>query len=125
MKLLSKQQVILLHEKLIEEFGGIKGIRNEGLLDAAVNMPFQTFDNQPLYPTIQAKAAHLCFGLVKNHAFIDGNKRIGVHVMLIFLTMNGVELEYLQKELYETILDVADSKMDENNLLKWILKHQK
>ena len=124
MKTLSKKQIISLHEVLIESFGGSHGIRDEGLLDAAINAPFQTFNNQSLYPTIQSKAAQLCFGLVNNHAFVDGNKRIGAHVMLIFLELNGINLEYSQRDLYEIILDVAAGKAQAENLLKWILAHQ-
>ena len=125
MKFLSKKQLISLHEALIAEFGGSSGIRDEGLFEAALSTPFQTFDNEPLYPTIQSKAAQLCFGLVKNHAFVDGNKRIGTHAMLIFLELNGIELEYSQKELYEIILEIAASEKNADDLLKWILKHQK
>lgn len=122
---LTKAQVLLLHSSLITEFGGIDGIRDEGLLDSAINAPFQTYAGQFLYPTVQLKAAQLCFGLVKNHAFVDGNKRIGAHSMLVFLALNGIELEYSQKELYEIILDVACGKTDTGNLNNWILSHQK
>ncbi len=79
MKTLSKRQIILLHEHLLRETGGTAGLRDEGLLDSAVSVPFQTFDDNELFPTITEKAARLCFGLVKNHAFVDGNKRIGAH----------------------------------------------
>ena len=65
-----------------------------------------------MYPTIQAKAARLGYGLIKNHCMIDGNKRIGTHAMLVFLALNGIELKYMQKELYETILDVAAGKIE-------------
>ena len=82
MKRLTKRQVLLLHEQLLQEFGGTPGVRDEGLLDSALAAPFQTFDGQSLYPSVQAKAAQLGFGLVCNHPFVDGNKRIGAHVML-------------------------------------------
>lgn len=77
-----------------------------------------------LYPTIQAKAARLGYGLIKNHCMIDGNKRIGTHAMLVFLALNGIELKYTQKELYETILNVASGSVDYNGLLQWVLNHQ-
>ena len=83
MKRLTKRQVLLLHEQLLQEFGGTPGVRDEGLLDSALAAPFQTFDGQSLYPSVQAKAAQLGFGLVCNHPFVDGNKRIGTHVMLV------------------------------------------
>ncbi|NBJ95485.1 type II toxin-antitoxin system death-on-curing family toxin [Parablautia muri] len=121
---LTKKQVLMLHTQLIKETGGSDGIRNNGLLDSALESPFQSFGGDELYPSIQAKAARLCYGLVKNHAMIDGNKRIGVHVMLVFLAVNGYELEYTQKELSDVILDVANGKKGYEDILAWILKHQ-
>ncbi len=85
MMILSKKQVLMLHRRLIETTGGSMGMRDEELLDSALSNPFQSFGGKDLYPTVQAKAAQLCFGLVKNHAMIDGNKRLGAHVMLVFL----------------------------------------
>ena len=124
MKRLSKEQVLLLHSQLIESFGGSSGVRDDNLLDSALETPFQTFDGEELYPTLQAKAARLGYGLIKNHCMIDGNKRIGAHAMLVFLELNEVEIEYTQKELYTTVLAVADGSLDCDELLKWILKHQ-
>lgn len=121
---LTKKQVLMLHTQLIKETGGSDGIRNNGLLDSALESPFQSFGGDELYPSIQAKAARLCYGLVKNHAMIDGNKRIGVHVMLVFLAVNGYELEYTQKELYDLTLGVADGENGCEDILKWILEHQ-
>lgn len=72
---LTKEQVLMLHERLIQTTGGSLGIRDEGMLDSALSNPFQTFGGEELYPSIQAKAAQLCYGLVKNHSMIDGNKR--------------------------------------------------
>lgn len=121
---LTKKQVLMLHAQLIESTGGSDGIRDEGLLDSALESPFQSFVGEELFPSIQAKAARLCYGLVKNHAMIDGNKRIGVHSMLVFLAVNGYELKYTQNELVDLILDVADGKKVYEDLLKWILGHQ-
>lgn len=121
---LTKKQVLMLHTQLIESTGGRDGIQDEGLLDSALESPFQSFSGEELYPSIQAKAARLCYGLVKNHAMLDGNKRIGVHSMLVFLAINGYELKYTQKELADLILDVADGKKIYENLLKWILEHK-
>ena len=87
---LSKPQILLLHEQLIAETGGSSGLRDEGMLDSALNAPFQTFGGEDVYPSLQQKAARLCFGLAKNHPLVDGNKRIGAHVMLVFLALNGV-----------------------------------
>lgn len=124
MKSLSKEQILKLHEQLIEQTGGRDGVRDYNLLESAIETPFQSFGGDELYPTIQAKGARLGYGLIKNHCMIDGNKRIGAHSMLVFLALNGIELQYSQKELYETILQVADGSLEYEDLLKWILEHQ-
>lgn len=122
---LSKEQVILLHQRLIETAGGSTGIRDEGMLESALSNPFQSFGDVELYPSIQAKAAQLCFGIVKNHPMIDGNKRLGTHVMLVFMALNGYELLYTQQELSNTILDLAAGKIGFETILQWIISHQK
>ena len=124
MIILSKEQVLKLHASLIKATGGSDGIRDEGMLDLALNNPFQSFDGKELYPSIQTKAARLCFGLVKNHAMMDGNKRLGAHVMLVFLALNGYELTYSQKELSDVILALASDDIGEKELLQWIMEHQ-
>lgn len=124
MKTLSKNQVTALHSALIREFGGIDGIRDEGLLESALAAPFQTFGGEPVYPSLQAKAAQLGFGLIRNHPFVDGNKRIGAHTMLVFLAVNGIELRYEQQELIDIVLSVAAGQIDRRGLLQWILDHE-
>lgn len=121
---LTKEQILMLHSELIKTTGGSDGIRDIGLLESALETPFQSYDGEELYPSIQAKAARLCYGLVKNHAMVDGNKRIGVHAMLVFLSVNGYELEYTQKELSDIILDVAADKKQYEDVLQWLLEHQ-
>ena len=123
MKILKKRQILLLHSVLIAESGGSDGVRDEGLLDSAVNTPFQTFSGQDLYPTVLEKAVRLGFGLRRNHPFIDGNKRIGTHAMLVFLNLNSITLSYEDDELISTILSVASGEMDADGLLKWIQQH--
>lgn len=125
MIILSKEQVLMLHERLIKATGGSAGIRDEGMLDSALSNPFQSFGGEELYPSIQAKAAMLCFGLVKNHSMVDGNKRLGTHVMLVFLALNGYELSYSQKELSDTILALASGEIGAEDILRWIIEHQK
>ena len=125
MKKLTKAQVLTLHRALIEAHGGDAGVRDEGLLDSALATPFQTFDGRPLLLTIQQKAVRLGFGLIRNHPFVDGNKRIGVHAMLTMLAMNGIELEYTQRELYEIILKIAASEASFEELLEWVLTHER
>ena len=124
METLSKNQVTALHSALIREFGGIDGIRDEGLLESALAAPFQTFGGEPVYPSLQAKAAQLGFGLIRNHPFVDGNKRIGAHTMLVFLAVNGIELRYEQQELIDIVLSVAAGQIDRQGLLQWILDHE-
>ena len=124
MKRLSKEQILLLHAQLNGEYGGIDGVRDYNLLESAIEAPFQSFGGEDLYPTVQAKAARLGYGLIKNHCMLDGNKRTGAHAMLVFLEVNGINLHYSQKELYEAILAVADGSMDFEELLKWVLDHQ-
>ncbi len=124
MIILSKEQVLQLHINLIKATGGSDGIRDEAMLDSALNSPFQSFSGKELYPSIQAKAAQLCFGLVKNHAMVDGNKRLGAHVMLVFLALNGYELSYNQTELSDIILAVAAGEAGTEDILQWILEHQ-
>ena len=121
---LSKEHVLLLHERLIQTTGGSMGIRDKELLDSALSNPFQSFDGKDLYPTVQVKAAQLCYGLVKNHAMVDGNKRLGAHVMLVFLALNGYELIYNQQELSNIILDLAAGKAMVEDILHWIIEHQ-
>ena len=121
---LSKTQILLLHEQLIAETGGSSGLRDEGMLDSALNAPFQTFGGEDVYPSLQQKAARLCFGLVKNHPFVDGNKRIGAHVMLVFLALNGIELQHTQTELSDVILQLAAGTIQSSDLLNWVLTHQ-
>lgn len=124
MTILSKEQIISLHAQLIEETGGVGGLRDESLLDSALNAPFQSFGSFEPFPSIQQKAARLGYGLIMNHPFVDGNKRIGAHVMLVFLALNGIELEYTQDELASEILSVASGDSGFERLLKWIIGHQ-
>lgn len=124
MRRLSKRQVLLLHEQLLSQSGGLQGVRDEGLLESALEAPFQAFGDTDAYPSLQQKAARLGYGLIKNHPFADGNKRIGTHIMLVFLTLNGVELSYSQTELSDIILAVAAGEKEYEDLLGWLLKHQ-
>ena len=122
---ITKKQVLMLHKQLIDEYGGSHGVRDENLLESALETPFQSFEGEELYPSVQAKAARLCYGLVKNHSMVDGNKRIGAHAMLVFLALNGRELEYTQKELSDIILEIAAGSKECDDLLKWVIEHEK
>lgn len=124
MKRLTKEQVLRMHDALICETGGMGGLRDEGLLDSALQAPFQSFGEADVYPSIQQKGARLGYGLIQNHAFADGNKRIGVHAMLVFLALNGIELEYTQKELADMVFAVASGTLSFDGMVKWIVAHQ-
>lgn len=123
MKYLSKEQIIFLHEELIRTSGGLQGILDEGLLDSAIYAPLQTYSGEELYPSLIEKASRLAYGLINNHPFIDGNKRIGTHAMLILLCLNGVELTYEDDELVDIIMEVAAGKAKDEKLYDWIIEH--
>ena len=120
---LTKQQVILLHKDVIAQSGGSPEIRDEGLLESALNAPFQTFAEEELYPTVIEKATRLGYSLIKNHAFVDGNKRIGAHAMLVFLALNDIEVEYEDAEFIKLVLDVAAGEISAEQLLAWLQAH--
>ncbi len=124
MIILSKKQILLLHSQILKETGGSDGVRDDGLLESAINSPFHSFGGTDAFPSIQQKAARLGYGLVKNHAFVDGNKRIGAHAMLVFLALNKIELDYTQEELSNIFLKVASGESGFEDLLQWITKHQ-
>ena len=125
MKKLTKEQILTMHSELIAEFGGSDGLRDSSLFESALMAPYQTFGGQDLLPTLQHKAARLGFGLIMNHPFFDGNKRIGTHVMLVMLEMNGIELAYTQEELCEVILGVASGHIAYDGLLDWVMNHER
>ena len=118
---LNLENVILLHDIVLEETGGLKGVRDINMLDCSLANVYQTFDNQELYPTVEEKGARLGYSLITNHPFIDGNKRIGVLVMLTFFELNGVNLKYSDDDLIKIGIHVADGSMDYKTLLKWVV----
>ena len=118
------EQVVKIHSSLIAKTGGMDGIRDKNLLDSALKSPFQTFGGSELYPDIFDKAAQLCYSLVENHPFADGNKRIGVHLTLLFLKLNNVSISYSQAELIDFGLGIASGKMDKGEIKDWLLRHR-
>jgi len=119
---MTKEQVLLLHTQLIEATGGSDGIRDVGLLESALESPFQSYGGEELYPSIQAKAARLCYGLVKNHAMIDGNKRIAAAIFLYFLDQNGILFDDGKKRIDDFALAaitimIAESRPEEKELM--------
>ena len=96
---LTREEIVLIHEQLIERYGGSHGIRDENLLDSALNAPYHNFEGIEFYPTVVEKATRLCFGLVKNHPFYDGNKRIGAMVLLTTLDLNNFYLHSYSRHI--------------------------
>lgn len=120
----SKDKVLLLHELISRETGGSVGVRDEALLESALEGAFATFDGQELYPTKEEKGARLGYSLVSNHAFVDGNKRIGLYVMFTFLEVNGIPLQCTDEEVVNIGLSLADGSMGYEELLEWIKEHE-
>ena len=120
----SKEKVLLLHKIMAEATGGGVGVRDEALLDSALEGVFAGFGDQEFYPTKEEKGARLGYTLISNHAFVDGNKRIGVYVMLSFLEMNGIRIRCTDEELVHIGLSVADGSMDYPELLEWVMEHK-
>jgi len=120
----SREKVLLLHQLLAEATGGCVGVRDQGLLDSALEGAFAGFGDQEYYPTKEEKGARLGYALISNHAFVDGNKRIGLYVMLSFLEMNGIRIRCTDEELVYVGLSIADGKMGYEDLYNWVIEHE-
>lgn len=123
MKVLTVEQVIELHTRLIQATGGLDGVRDVGLIESSLSSAFSTYFGVEKYPSIEEKAARLCYSLVNNHAFLDGNKRIGVFVMIIFLELKGIVLNQTDDEIVKLGLGVASSELDYDEILEYIRNH--
>lgn len=120
----SREKVLLLHQIISEATGGDPNLRDMGLLDSALESAYQTFDGKELYPTKQEKAARIGYSLISNHAFVDGNKRIGMYVILTFLETNGIRINPTNEDVARVGLAVASGEMKYDDLLKWIYDNQ-
>jgi death on curing protein len=120
---LTAAQVLFIHARLLAETGGAAGIRDLGLLEAAVARPQATFDGQDLYPDRFAKAAALMASLVGNHPFVDGNKRVGITAAGLFLLRNGLRLTATNEELEAMALAVAQGFMGPAQISAWFIEH--
>ena len=120
----SKEKVKLLHQLLAEATGGSVGVRDEGLLDSALESAFSGFGDREFYPSKEEKGARLGYCLITNHAFVDGNKRIGIYVMLSFLELNGIRIQCTDEEIVDIGLALADGRMTYEELLRWVIDHR-
>lgn len=114
------EDIIDFHNDLEQNSIVSAGIRDKSLIESAVNAPFQTFDNMELYPTVEEKVAHLFYGLVKNHGFIDGNKRVAVHAMFIYLSINYIFFDYTVDEMENLVIGLADGSLNADDVVEWI-----
>ena len=120
----SEEKVLLLHQLMVAETGESNELRDIGLLDSALEGIFQTFGGEELYPTKEEKGARLGYTLISNHAFVDGNKRIGMYVMLTFLEVNGIHMDCTNEDVVEAGLGVASGEMNYEELLVWVKTHR-
>ena len=120
----SKDKILLLHRLVSEQTGGDIGVRDESLIESAISSAFQTFDGEELFKTIEEKAAKLGYALISNHAFVDGNKRIGMFVMITFMEVNGIKIFSTDSEVAELGLSVAAGQKCYEDVLNWIKDHE-
>lgn len=115
--------VLIFHRKLIEQTGGSDGIRDLGLIESALNRAYMTFEREDLYKELEDKISAITFSLINNHGFVDGNKRIGIAVMLLLIRLNDIKTEYSQQELISLGLGIADGSIEEREIKYWIKNH--
>ena len=120
---LTRDQVIKLHEAIYERYGGDTGLLKEDMFDSALQAPFQTFGGEELVPDTKEKIVKLAYGLIMNHSFKDGNKRIGALVLLTLLELNGYPVKATNAEFADIIMGVAASEKKEEDLLNWVEVH--
>ncbi len=121
---LTVSEILRLHQKLLDATGGLSGTRDLGLLESAVYSANQVFGEEEAYPTVEQRAARLAYAITQNHPFVDGNKRIGMLVMLMTLRLNHVQIQYTQAELIQLGLSVADNSYRYEDILAWINNHK-
>lgn len=123
MTYLTAAQVLFIHSRLIVETGGAPGLRDLGLLESAVARPQATFDGEDLYPDLYSKAAALMDSLIRNHPFIDGNKRVGITAASIFLLRNNLQLTATNEEVERFTLLVAQGGVSVERIAAWFAQH--
>ena len=119
----TKEKALQLHKLIADETGGSVGVRDDALLESALEGAFAGFGDNEFYPTVEEKAARLGYTLISNHAFVDGNKRIGVFIMLTFLEVNGIHVNCTNEDVFNIGIGVADGSISYEELLEWVRSH--
>ena len=119
----TKDKALQLHKLIADETGGSVGVRDDALLESALEGAFAGFGDNEFYPTVEEKAARLGYTLISNHAFVDGNKRIGVFIMLTFLEVNGIHVNCTNEDVFSIGIGVANGSISYEELLEWVRKH--
>ncbi len=125
MKKLSLRQVLILHEIMIRKHGGSSGIRDMGMLESAINRPFATFQGEDLYPDIYMKSGAFIQSIVKNHPFLDGNKRTAYSGAYTFLKLNEIVITAKEKEAVKFMVSVANENLSVDEIATWLKKHSR
>ncbi len=123
MRSLSIAEVLEIYQRVIQESGGLIGIRDFGALESSIAQPFVTFGGNELYPSLVEKAAALGYSIIQNHPFADGNKRTGHAAMAIFLAMNGYKISASVDEQVDIILSIASGNLHRDGFSKWLASH--
>lgn len=123
--MITRKEILQLHELSIQTYGGAHGIRDEGMLDSAVARPFQTFGGEELYPTVYEKAAAFAESLIINHPFVDGNKRTGFAVMLATLRRGNIKLTAPQNDTYHFVIAISTGEMKFEAIVEWLKENTK
>jgi len=123
--MISIDDILLLHERSIKDYGGSKGVRDLGLLESSIARPFQTFAGNDLYNDALKKAAALVESLIINHPFVDGNKRIGALAMIAFLKESNYYLTASSEKLYEFIISISTGEIKFDAILVWLEENTK
>lgn len=125
MRFLTLDEVLRLHVRIIEQSGGSRGILDLGLLESALGQCRMSFGGQEIYPSLAEKAAALCFSIVQNHPFVDGNKRTGHAAMEVFLILNGYEVDADVEDTEAILLRLASGEMERHQFTEWVQAHLK
>ena len=122
---LDTTQALYLHDIMCKATGGLSDVRDIGALESALYHAYASFEGKDFYVTIEEKAARQAYGIIRNHPFLDGNKRTGLFVMIVFLELNNIKLYFSQSELVELGMGIAEGKTDSKQIVKWIIKHKR